>query len=94
MKTEDWLITEQEAYDNSLLFNLARHCTRKKAFYPSLKPEGNHANQLTLTVHLQTEVLFGIKQQKTLQNSIQIHTTQNWKGTGTYIYKDCYSILT
>lgn len=33
---------------------------------------------------------WSIKQQKTLQNSIQIHTTQNWKGTGTYIY----SILT
>ena len=49
---------------------------------------------LTLTFHFQTEVLFGIKQQKTLQNSIHIHTKQNWKGTGTYIYKDCYSILT
>lgn len=45
---------------------------------------------LTLTFHFQIEVLFGIKQQKALQNSIQIHTTQNWKGTGTYIY----SILT
>jgi len=22
------------------------------------------------------------------------HTTQNWKGTGTYNYTDCYSILT
>jgi len=31
----------------------------------------------------------------TLQNSIEIHTTQNyWKGTGTYIYTDCYSIPT
>jgi len=49
---------------------------------------------ITLTFHFQIEVLFGIKQQKTLQNSIQIHTTQNWKGTGTYIYMDCYSILT
>ena len=49
---------------------------------------------LTLTFHFQIEVLFGIKQQKTLQNSIQIHTTQNWKGTVTYIYKDRYSILT
>jgi len=41
---------------------------------------------LTLTFHFQIEVLFGIKLQKTLQNSIQIHTTQNWGGTGTYIY--------
>ena len=48
----------------------------------------------TYTFNFQTEVLFVIKQQKTLQNSIQIHTTQNWKGTGTYIYADCYSILT
>ena len=45
---------------------------------------------LTLPFHFQIEVLFGIKQQETLHNSIQIHTTQNWKGTGTYIY----SILT
>ena len=45
---------------------------------------------LTLTFHFQIEVPFGIKQQETLQNSIQIHTTQNWEGTGTYIY----SILT
>jgi len=49
---------------------------------------------LTLTFHFQTEVIFGIKQQKTLQISIQIHTTQNWKGTGTYTYSDCYSIIT
>jgi len=49
---------------------------------------------LTLTFHFQVEVLFGIKQQKTLQNSIQIHTTQNWKVSSTYIYTDCYSILT
>ncbi len=49
---------------------------------------------LTLTFHFQIEVYFGIKQQKTLQNSIQIQTTQNYKGTGTYIYMDCYSILT
>jgi len=49
---------------------------------------------LTLIFHFQIEVLFGIKKQKTLQNSIQIHTTQNWKGKGTYIYTDCYSILT
>jgi len=39
---------------------------------------------LTLTFHFQIEVLFGIKKQKPLQNSIQIHTTQNWKSTGTY----------
>ena len=39
-------------------------------------------------------MLFRIKKQKTLQNSIQIHTTQNWKGTSTYNYKDCYSNLT
>jgi len=45
---------------------------------------------LTLIFHFYIEVLFGIKQQKSLQNSIQIHTTQNWKGTDTYIY----SILT
>jgi len=51
-------------------------------------------NLFTLTFHFQIEVLFGIKQQTTLQNSIQIHTTQNWKGTGTYIYMDCYSITT
>jgi hypothetical protein len=33
---------------------------------------------------------------KTVQNSTQIDTTQNWKGTGTYTYTytDCYSILT
>jgi len=49
---------------------------------------------ITLTFHSQIEVLFGIKHQKTLKNSIQIHTTQNWKGTGTYSYTDCYSILT
>jgi hypothetical protein len=48
---------------------------------------------LTLTFHFQIEVLFGIKQ-KTPQNSIQTHTTQNWKGSSTYIYMDCYSILT
>ena len=48
---------------------------------------------LTSMFHFQVEVLFGIKQQKTLQNSIQTHTTQNWKGTGTYIYTDCYSVL-
>jgi len=51
--------------------------------------DGNHANP-THTLHFQIEVLFGIKQQKTLQKSIQIHTTQKLKGTGTYIY----SILT
>jgi len=45
---------------------------------------------LMLTFHFQIEVLFGIKQQKTLWNSIQIHKTQKWKSTGTYIY----SILT
>ena len=49
---------------------------------------------LTLTFHFQIEVLFGIKQQKTLQNPTEIHTTQNCKGTGTYVYTDCYSILT
>jgi len=49
---------------------------------------------LTLTFYFQIEVLFGTKQQVTLQNSIQIHTTQIWKGTGTYIYTDSYSILT
>jgi len=49
---------------------------------------------LTLTFHFQIEVLFGMKQQKTLQNIIQTHTTQNWKGTGTCIYVDHYSILT
>ena len=49
---------------------------------------------LTLTFHFQIEVLFGIKQQKTLQNPTEIHTTQNWKGTSTYVYTDCYSILT
>ena len=38
---------------------------------------------LTLTFHFQIEVLFEIKQQNTLQNSIHIHTTQNWKGTFT-----------
>ena len=48
----------------------------------------------TLIFNFQNEVLFGITQQKTLQNSIQIHTTQNWKGTGTYSYTDCYFILT
>ena len=59
------------------------------AFYPISKLEGNHANP-THTFHFQIQVLFGIKQQKTLQNSKQIHITQNWKGTGT----DIYSILT
>ena len=49
---------------------------------------------LTLTLHFQIEVLFGIKQQNPLQNSIQIHTTQYKKGTDTYIYMDSYSILT
>jgi len=49
---------------------------------------------LTRTFHCQTEVLIGIKQQKTLQNSIQIHTTQNWKSTDSNIYMDWYSILT
>jgi len=44
---------------------------------------------LTLNFNLQIKVLFGIKQQKILQNSIQIHTTQNWKGKGTYIYMGC-----
>ena len=72
------------------------HYTGKRAFYPSSKPEGDHANpaHLHITFNFQTEKLFGIKQQKTLQNSIQIQTTQNWKGTGTYIYRDCYSVLT
>jgi len=45
----------------------------------------------TLTFHFQTKVL---EQQKPLQNSIQIHTTEYSKGTVTYIYTDCYSILT
>jgi len=49
---------------------------------------------LTLPFHFQIEVLFVIKQQKPLLNSIQIHTMQNWKGTGTYTYSDCYSIIT
>jgi len=49
---------------------------------------------LTLTFHFQTEVRFGMKQQKTLQNSTHIHTTQNWNGTDIYIYTNCYSILT
>jgi len=49
---------------------------------------------LTLSFHFHAEVLTGIKQQTALQNSIQIHTTQNWKGTCTYISTDCYSILT
>jgi len=48
---------------------------------------------LTLTFHFQIEACFGIKQQKTLQNSTHIHTTQNWCGTDIYIYTDCYSIL-
>jgi hypothetical protein len=34
----------------------------------------------------QIEVFIGIKEQKALQNSIRIPTTQNWKGTGTYFY--------
>jgi len=45
---------------------------------------------IKLTFDFQIAVLFGIKQQKTLQNSTENQTTQNWKGTGTYIY----SILT
>ena len=50
---------------------------------------------LTLyTFHFQTEVVFFFGG-GALQNSIEIHTTQNyWKGTGTYIYTDCYSIPT
>jgi len=50
------------------------------AFYPSSKPEGNHANRthsLTLSFHFQTKVLIGIKQHKALHNSIQINTTQH-----------------
>jgi len=48
---------------------------------------------LTLTFHFQIEVFFGIKQQKTLHNSIEIHRTQSWKGTGTCIFMACYNIL-
>ena len=72
---------------------LPDHCARMVAVYRSSKSKGNHANP-TNTFHFQIEVLVGIKQQKTLHNSIQLHTTQNWKGTGIYIYTDCYSILT
>jgi len=60
------------------------------AFYPSPTLEGIMLTLLTLTFHFQIEVLFGIKKQTTLHNFIHIHTTQNAKGTGTYIY----SILT
>ena len=63
------------------------------AFSPSLKSKGNHAIPTHTYFSFPYWILFGIKQQNTLQNSIQIHTTQNWKGTGTYIYMDCYSIL-
>ena len=34
---------------------------------------------------------------ETIKNSTEIHTdphNTNWKGTGTYSYTDCYSILT
>jgi len=63
------------------------------AFYPSLKAEGNHANPThTYFSFLDWSTFWNW--QKTLQNSIQIHTTQNWKGTATHIYKDCYSIST
>ena len=48
---------------------------------------------LTLTFHFQIEVLKQQQQQK-LKNSIQIHTTEYLKGTVTYIYMDCYNILT
>jgi len=44
---------------------LPGHYTRKTTFFPSSKPEGNHANLLTLSFHFQIEVLIGIKVQKT-----------------------------
>jgi len=66
------------------------------AFYPSSKPESNHANP----THIHLLFIFRLKyflesnNKKTLENPIQIQTTQNWRATGTYIYTDCYSILT
>jgi len=49
------------------------------ALYSSSRPEGNHTN-LTNTFHLQTEVFLGVGMGGgTLQNSIQIRTTQNWR---------------
>ena len=43
MQKEDRLTTVQEAHDNSLLLIFPGHYTRKMAFYPSSKSEGNHA---------------------------------------------------
>ncbi len=93
MKKEDQLITEQGASDNSLLLILPGHYTRKMASYPSSELEGNHANP-THTYFPLSEWSTYWNQQKTLKNSIQIHTKQNWKGIGTYIYTNCYSIFT
>jgi len=57
------------------------------AFYPSSKLERIMLTLLTLTFHFQTEVLFGIKQQK---NSTEFHTDPHNTKTGrvqaTYIY--------
>ena len=95
MKKEDRLMTEEEALHNSLHLILHGHYTRKMALYRSSKPEENCANP----IHLHLLFIFRLKyflesKNKKLQNSIQIHTTQNWKGTGTNIYTHCYSILT
>jgi len=37
MKKEDWLITEQEAQDNSLLFNLSWSLLKKDGFLSKFK---------------------------------------------------------
>jgi len=68
--------------------------TRKMAFYPSLEPESNHANLTHTYFSFADWSTFWNQTTKTLQNCIQIHTTQNWKDTGTYLYMDCLSILT
>jgi len=88
-------MTEEEALHNSLHLMLPGHYTRKMALYRSSKPKENHANPIhSLLLFIFRLKYFLESDNKKLQNSIQIHTTQNWKGTSTNIYTQCYSILT
>jgi len=94
MKKEDRQSQNRKHKITVYFLILPGHYTRKIAFYPSSKLEGNHANPSYAYFSFSDWSTLWNQTTKTLQNSIQIHTTQNWKGTGTYISTDCYSILT
>ena len=72
MEKEDWLITDQEVWDHSLLFNPACSLHKKDSLLSISKPEGNHANP----IHLHFLFIFRLKyfSESNNKNSTEFHT--------------------